>query len=269
MIFEVHKIGGSVKLAFLSIAFLFVGEVAMAKIIGKDVEYKSGADTFLGYVAYDDSLKQAQPGILVVHEWTGIGSYVKSRCEQLAKMGYIAFAPDIYGKGIRPAAGKEAGALAGKYKSDRKLLRERVKLGYDELNKFPLVNKEKLAAIGYCFGGTTILELARSGAKARGFVSFHGGLDSLNPADAKQIKGKVLVLHGADDPNVPPAQVEAFESEMRNAKVDWQLVKYGGAVHAFTNKEAGNDNSKGAAYNESADRRSWIEMEHFFSEIFK
>jgi dienelactone hydrolase len=139
----------------------------------------------------------------------------------------------------------------------------------DELKKQPQVNAQKLGAIGYCFGGTTVLELARSGADVDAFVSFHGGLSTPTPADAKRIKGKVLALHGADDPNVPPAEVAAFEEEMRKGGVDWQLVAYGGAVHSFTDWNAGNDNSKGAAYNEKADKRSWQAMKDFFAEALK
>jgi dienelactone hydrolase len=176
---------------------------------------------------------------------------------------------DIYGKGVRPKNGQEAGEQAGKFKSDRALLRARINAALDVLRKNEHVDPKRIAAIGYCFGGTTVLELARSGADIAGVVSFHGGLDTPTPADAKHIKCKVLALHGADDPYVPPAQVAAFEKEMTDAGVDWQLIKYSGAVHAFTNPEAGNDNSKGAAYNERADQRSWEAMKLFFAEIFR
>jgi dienelactone hydrolase len=137
------------------------------------------------------------------------------------------------------------------------------------LKKHPLTDPQRIAAIGYCFGGTTVLELARSGAELKGVVSFHGGLGSPTPADARNIQCKVLVLHGADDPFVPAAEVAGFEKEMRDAKVDWQLVSYGGAVHSFTDWNAGNDNSKGAAYNEKADQRSWVAMKAFFEEVLK
>jgi dienelactone hydrolase len=164
---------------------------------------------------------------------------------------------------------QEAGAQAGKYKSDRALLRQRVQAGLDTLLKQEGVDKRRVAAIGYCFGGTTALELARSGADIAGVVSFHGGLSTPTPEDAKNIKAKVLACHGADDPNVPPAEVAAFEKEMRDAKADWQLIAYGNAVHSFTDKSAGNDNSKGAAYNENADHRSWQAMKDMFAEIFR
>jgi dienelactone hydrolase len=207
--------------------------------------------------------------VLVVHQWKGLGDYEKKRSEMLAKLGYNVFAVDIYGRGIRPNNPTDAGALAGKYKADRGLLRARAQAGLEVLIKHSLTDVRRVAAIGYCFGGTTALELARSGAEVAGVVSFHGALGTPNPSDARNIKGKVLALHGADDPFVPAAEVAAFEDEMRQAKVDWQLVGYGNAVHSFTDWGAGNDNAKGAAYNEKADRRSWEAMKNFFAEIFK
>ncbi len=250
--------------------FLFVilaGLSAQAKMVTKTVEYKSESTVLEGYLAYDDGAG-VKPGIVVVHDWMGLSADTKKRAEMLAGLGYVAFAADIYGKGVRPKDATEAGQLATKYKSDVKLLRARVTAAFDYLKSQTVVNPAKLAAIGYCFGGTTALELARSGAALKGVVSFHGGLATPNPADAKNIKGRVLALHGADDPYVSAAEVTGFEKEMREAKLDWQLVAYGNAVHAFTVKAAGNDNSKGAAYNEKADRRSWIAMQEFFKEIF-
>jgi dienelactone hydrolase len=178
----------------------------------------------------------------------------------------VAFAVDIYGKGIRPSDQKAAAAEAGKYKSNRPLLRKRVRAGLDELLKNKLADSKSIAAIGYCFGGTTVIELARSGADIGGVVSFHGALDSPTPSDGKNIKCKVLALHGADDPFVPANDVAAFEDEMRSGNVDWQLVKHGGAVHSFTDWNAGHDHKTGAAYNEKADKRSWEEMKRFFAE---
>jgi len=239
-----------------------------AKIVTKTVEYQQGDTTLEGYLAYDDSLSGKRPGVLVVHQWMGLTDYEKHRAEQLAQLGYVAFCADIYGKGVRPKDTGEAGAQAGKYKSNRALLRARVNAGLDALENNELVDPSRVAAIGYCFGGTTVLELARSGANIAGVVSFHGGLDSPTPADGKNIKCKVLVCHGADDPFEKPADLAAFEDEMRQANVDWVLIKYGGAVHSFTQPMAGNDNSKGAAYNERADRRSWAAMKMFFAGIF-
>ncbi len=238
-----------------------------AEIKTENIEYKSGDVTLEGFHAYDDSASGKRPGILIVHQWKGLGDYEKKRAEMLAKLGYNVFAADIYGKGIRPSSPKEAGALAGKFKSDRALLRARVKAGLDVLEKNEMTDAKKIAAIGYCFGGTTVLELARGGADISGVVSFHGGLSSPNPTDAKNIKCKILVLHGADDPNVNP-EVPGFQEEMRKAKVDWEFVAYGNAVHSFTDWNAGSDNSRGAAYNEKADKRSWEAMKQFFAEIF-
>jgi len=235
----------------------------------KTIEYKQGDATLEGCVIYDDAVQGKRPGILVVHQWMGLTDYEKHRAEMLAQLGYVAFCADVYGKGIRPTSPKEAGSQVGKYKGDRPLLRERVNAALDELKKNELVDAKRVAAIGYCFGGTAVIELARSGADLNGIVSFHGGLDSLAPADGKNIKCKVLVCHGADDPTSSPQNVAAFESEMRDAKVDWRMIKYGGAVHAFTQPTAGNDNSKGVAYNERADKRSWEDMKLFFAEIFK
>jgi dienelactone hydrolase len=185
----------------------------------------------------------------------------------LAQLGYVAFCADIYGKGVRPKDTSEAGALAGKYKSDRALLRQRVNAALDQLKKSELVDPKRIAAIGYCFGGTTVLELALSGAEVNGVVSFHGGLDAPTPADARNIKCKVLVQAGADDPFQKPEDLDAFQKEMRDAKVDWQITFYGGAVHSFTQPDPGFSNP-GAHYNEKADKRSWQAMKDFFAEIF-
>jgi len=256
--------------AVLAIAFVF-GMVSSgrAEVKTEVLEYRHGDVVLEGYLAYDDALRGKRPGILVIHEWNGHNPYVRQRAEQLARLGYVAFALDMYGKGVRGKDAKESAALAGIYKGDRKLMRARAAAGLDVLRTRPETDPERLAAIGYCFGGTAALELARSGADLVSVVSFHGGLDTPTPGDARNIQGKVLALHGGDDPRVPPKQVEAFQEEMRNGGVDWQLVAYGGAVHSFTNPGAGSDNSKGAAYNERADRRSWEAMKAFFSETLK
>jgi len=231
------------------------------------VEYKSGGVVCEGLHVVDTAKTGKLPSVLIIHQWTGLSENEKMRANMLAKLGYNVFAADVYGKGVRPqppAAGQEA----GKYKTDRKLYRERMLAALEVLTRDSSTDPAKIAAIGYCFGGTGVIELARSGALLKGVVSFHGGLDSPSPADGKNIKGKVVALHGADDPFVPAAGVAAFEKEMKDANVDYKLVSYPGAVHAFTQKAAGNDNSKGAAYNEAADKASWEEMKSFFDRLF-
>ena len=241
---------------------------SFAKIKTEVVEYKDGDAVLEGFLAYDDANEKPRPGVLVVQDWTGVGDYVKGRAKQLAELGYVAFCADIYGKGVHPADPKECGALAGKFKGDRPMLRSRVKAGLEQLVKNPLVQKGKVAAIGYCFGGTTVLELGRSGAEVQGIVSFHGGLGTPTPEDAKNIKARVLVCHGADDPFVKADEVAAFKAEMAKGAVNYKFVAYPGAVHAFTRPDVGSDNSKGAAYNAAADKESWTEMKGFFAEIF-
>jgi len=248
---------------------LLVAGSAFAGLRTEIVQYREGDTALEGYLAYDDSIRGKRPGVLVVHEWYGLNDYARKRAEMIAGLGYIALAADIYGKGVRPKDAAEASALSGKYKSDRALLRARAKAGLDFLGRHSLVDASRLAAVGYCFGGTAVLELARSGAGLSGVVSFHGGLDSPAPGDAANITGKVLALHGADDPFVKPAEVAAFQEEMRNAGVDWQMVYYGGAVHSFTNPASGTDKSRGVAYDERADRRSWVAMINFLQEIFQ
>lgn len=261
----------------LSLALVFSvlaqTHVAKAKVVTETVQYKE-ADTVLeGLISYDTRfIKKSQklPGVVVVHDWMGVGPYVKMRAEQLAEMGYVAFVADIYGKNNRPTSQKEAAEISGKFKAgDRKLLRARAQAAFDELSKNKNVNAQKISATGYCFGGTTVLEMARAGMPLKGVVSFHGGLGSVNTSDAKNIKTKLLVLHGAIDPYVPAAEVNQFTKELDEAKVDYQFVSYSGAVHSFTHKEAGTDITKGAAYNELADQRSFVAAKNFLEEVNK
>lgn len=259
----------AMKHLFAAALSLLLVSVLGAAIHTERLEYRDGDTVLEGFVAYDDSIAGPRPGILVTHQWMGLTAYEIKRCEMLASLGYVAFAADIYGKGIRPSTSGEAGGLAGKYKSDRSLLRRRMAAGLGVLKGLKACDPAKTVAIGYCFGGTASLELARSGADLKGVVSFHGGLANPTPTDAAQIRGKVLALHGADDPFVSVAEVAGFEKEMRDGKCDWQLVSYGGAVHSFTHWTAGSDNSKGAAYNEKADARSWKAMKGFFEELFR
>jgi dienelactone hydrolase len=231
-----------------------------AKLVQSTVDYTDEKGAQLeGYVAYDDSSTSPKPGILVVHDWRGLTDTTKKRADMLAGLGYVAFAADIYGKGVRPQSIPEYGQLATMYKSDRAVYRMRLRAGLAE---------PKLAAIGYCFGGTGVIELARDGADVAGVVSFHGGLDSPTPQDGKNIKGKVLALCGADDPMESATDFAAFETELRENKVDYQIVKYGHAMHAFTDPGVDALNLNGAKYNAEADKRSWQAMKDFFNELF-
>jgi dienelactone hydrolase len=250
---------------------VFYLNTAQAELVEKTVSYEKDGVTMEGFHVYDDSVSERRPAVLVIHQWTGLSDNEKQRARMLAQMGCNVFAADIYGKGVRPDNAADAGKLAGKFKSDRALYRSRLMAGLEVLRNDERTDETKMAAIGYCFGGTGVLEMARAGAPLAGVVSFHGGLDAVDGLAAKTdaVKSKVLVLHGADDPYVPAEQVSAFQKEFTDAKADWQMVFYSGAVHAFTQKSAGDDPSKGAAYNATADRRSWQAMKFFFAETLE
>ena len=249
------------------IAVVLLAAPAGAELRSKLVEYKDGNTVLQGYAVWDDGFKDKRPGILVAHEWWGFGPYVKRRADMLAKLGYTAFALDMYGKGVYAKDHEQAGKLAGAFLNERTAMRRRAMLGLDQLKKLPYVDESKLAAIGYCFGGTTVLELARMGAPLRGVASFHGNLATPTPATEKP-KAKIAVFQGGDDQMTMPA-LPAFEDEMRKAGADWEATVYGGAVHSFTVAEAGSDNSKGMAYNKEADERSWKALQDFLAEVFR
>jgi dienelactone hydrolase len=258
-------------LGYLTMAVFSLALAARAsgELYTDSVEYKQGDTVLEGYLAYDDSFPGKRAGILVVHEWWGLNDYIRQRAQQLARMGYIVFAVDMYGKGVRPKTVEEAAKQSSIYNNDRALMRERARAGLDVLRDVQLTDRARIVAIGYCFGGGVVLELARSGANLRGVVSFHGTLGTPHPEDASNIKGAVLVMQGALDPYVTGKDLAAFEEEMTKGGVDWQAVIYGGAVHSFTNPASGDDPSKGVAYNEKADRRSWKAMKDFFGEVLK
>jgi dienelactone hydrolase len=251
-----------------ALAVLTGGATAFAALKTEIIDYKHGDVRLEGYLAYDDSQTGKRPGVLVCHEWWGLNAYARKRADQLAGLGYVAFALDMYGEGVLAKDAKEAGERAAGFKKDRYLMRARAMAGLDVLRRHPKVDADNLAAIGYCFGGTTALELARAGADLKGVVSFHGGLDTPDPADAKRIRAKILVLTGEDDPVVPKEQAAAFEDEMKKAAIDYKIVRYPGAVHGFTNPANGDDPKKGVAYNKDADEKSWEELKTFFGKIF-
>ncbi len=235
----------------------------------KTVTYRIGNDTFEGCVSRPVKVEGKIPGVLVAHDWTGYGPFPKARAEQLAKMGYVALALDMYGQGIHAKSPEEAGKLAGAFYQDPAKFRVRSQAALAELLKQPGVDPERVGAIGFCFGGATVLELARSGANVRGVVTFHGSLKTASPAEPGAIKAReILVLHGSRDPLVPPADVAGLMTEMNTAKVPFRLVAYPDAVHAFTNPEAGSDPSKPTAYNAEAAEAAYGEMSAFFARLF-
>jgi len=243
--------------------------VAEGKLFARPVEYLDEDQMLKGYIAYDPSNTEKRPCVVVVHEWYGLNDYSKRRARQLAGMGYVAFAADMYGNGMVAAGREQAAKLAGQVRSDRALMRRRAAAALAVLKADPRVDPGRIAAIGYCFGGGCVLELARSGAALAGVVSFHGNLDTPHPEATEKPKAAILVCHGAADPHVPPESLNAFVREMNRCAADWQLNMYGGAVHAFTNPDSGVDPSKGAAYNAEADRRSWNDMLAFFARVFR
>ncbi len=248
---------------------MFLASESGASVKTEVVEYKQGNTVLEGYLAYDDAIRGVRPGVLIIHEWWGQSPYERKRAEQLAQLGYVAFALDMYGKGKRTGDPSEAGKMSGEFKNNRALARERFDAGLDVLRKNPFTDKKRIAAIGYCFGGTVVLEMARAGEDLAGVVSFHGLLAPSEPAKPGAVKARILALAGGDDPFVPASQVAAFEDEMRKAGADWQVDVYGGAEHSFTNPDSGGYGLKGAKYNEAADKRSWEAMKLFFSEIFR
>lgn len=244
---------------FIFMPFAHAGEV---------VYYKDGDLTLEGYLAKPDpsAFSGKRPVVLVIHQWKGLGDYEKKRAEMLAEQGYVAFALDMYGQGVRPKEMADSAAESSKYKNNPELARSRSKAALDYIKTIPDVDGEKIAAIGYCFGGTMALEMARAGFDLAGVVSFHGGLSTQAPAQENAILGAVQVHHGADDPLVSQDEVLAFQEEMRESKADWHFISYANAVHAFTEKEAGSDPSNGVAYNEKADIRSWAYTLKFLEE---
>lgn len=253
-------------------AFLVVSTsfplLARAEIHTQSIDYQQGGVALEGYLAYDDSISGKRPGVLIFPEWWGLTDYPKHRAEQLAKLGYIAFAVDMYGKGVVADNPQEAGQSMAPFESDRSLARQRALAGLDVLRQQPQCDTSKIAAIGYCFGGLVALELARAGTDLACVVSFHGNLTNPHPDQDQPIKAKILVCTGADDAFVPPQQVADFMDEMRTAGVDYQIISYSGAHHAFTNPDADKFGIKNIAYNANADRRSWAAMQAFFDECF-
>ncbi len=239
-----------------------------AEIVTEAITYEHDGTQLEGLFAYDNTKPGPQPGVIVVHDWKGYkgaNGFEADRVRQLAELGYVALAIDVYGQGVRPTTNDEAGAEAGKWYADRARFAARVAAGLDRLKQHDRVNPEATGAIGFCFGGTAVLELARSGAEVTAVVSFHGNLDTPKP-DASNVTASVLALHGAIDPYVSAEARESFETEMEAAGVDWQLITYGGAVHSFTNPAAQGGIASGAQYDAVVAGRAYQAMTDFFNE---
>lgn len=232
------------------------------------IEYQDGDTILEGYIAWDDSISGPRPAVLVGHDWTGRRDFATGKAEEMARLGYVGFALDMYGKGVFGADGDVEGntALMGPLAGDRAALRARMMAALEVVRGLDVVDASKVGAMGYCFGGMCVLELARAGADVGGVISIHG---IFSPGDVpnEKITAKVLCLHGQDDPMVPPEQVLDFENEMSAAGADWQVHAYGGTMHAFTNPHA-NDPGFGTVYNPVADKRATQSIQNFFDEIF-
>jgi dienelactone hydrolase len=259
------------SLSALCLAAILCAPDAGAALVRKAHTYKLADTTFAGYLIYDNTSQKLQPGLVLVPNWMGINEPNLLQAEKVAGMGYVVFVADLYGEKIRPKNAEDAGKAAGAVKSDRALMRARMNAALAQLlaaskSAKAALDEKHLGAIGFCFGGTSALELGRSGAKVQGVVSFHGGLAASAAYDASKVGSAFLALHGADDPYVPKAEVDSFSEEMRKNGFNWELVSYGGAVHSFTDVTASN---KGQSdYNEKVATRAYARMRDFFTEVF-
>jgi len=251
-----------------TLIFCVVMMSCIAQTTLKPVAYNDGTQKLNGLSIAPKLQTKKKAGVLILPAWKGIDAHAKESAEQLAKLGYYAFVADIYGEGNYPKNTEEAGKQASYYKSHIDEYRNRMKLALEQLIKAG-ADANNIVVIGYCFGGTGALEAARANMKIKGIVSFHGGLARDTTNSISPIIPKVLVCHGADDFFIPQEEIISFQQEMRDSKADWQMIYYANAVHAFTDKSVGNDNSKGVAYNEKAAKRSWKAMLDFFNEMLK
>jgi dienelactone hydrolase len=260
------------KLSILAWIFIILSpSLSHAEIIGKAIEYSTGNSTLKGYLAYDNTFKGKRPGVLVVHEWWGLTDYPKKRADMLASLGYVAFAADMYGDGKTAENPGDAQKYAGESMKDMSLLKAKFLAGVDLLKKNEFVDSTRIAAIGYCYGGGVVLNMARDGIDLKGVVSFHGSLSTAKTAQKGSIKTKILVCNGGADKFISQSDIANFKQEMKTAGVDFRFLSYKGATHAFTNPAAtdlGKKFNMPIAYNKKADMKSWKEMRNFFKTIF-
>ncbi|MCB1164587.1 MAG: dienelactone hydrolase family protein [Leptospiraceae bacterium] len=271
--YKKHRMGrlGLLAMAAMLMVSLSSGACkADPKVVGKDLEYQQDGKPYLGYVAVDENKEGKRPGILLIHEWTGLGDYVKSRADQLAAMGYTVFAMDMYGKGIRAQNHDEAAKLMTQYNEDRPLMRSRMEKALEILKSQATVDGDRIAVIGYCFGGGAAIEFALTGADVDAVVSFHGVLGSPNlEKDAGKIKAAMQIHQGADDGFVPKETIETLKKTLDEANVNYTFFSYPGAVHGFTRPTAGSDKSTGIAYDPEADKLSWKRMTEFLEKTLE
>ncbi|MCE5194285.1 MAG: dienelactone hydrolase family protein [Nitrospiraceae bacterium] len=264
-----------ILILLFAISFLLIlTGLAFAKpdIEGKEVSYKDGEVVMKGYIAYDKNIKGKKPGVLIVHEWWGLNEFSKKRARMLAEMGYTALALDMYGNGKQLMHPDDAKKFSSELFKNFDTAKLRFNSALEFLKKQTTVNSEKIAAIGFCFGGSIVLNMAREGIDLKGVASFHGGLAPVKPAQKGIVKAKILVLHGADDTFATKEQIESFKKEMKDAGVNYKFISYPGAIHSFTNPDADMYAKKfnmKVAYNENADKKSWKELEKFLKSIFK
>lgn len=261
----------SKRTLFCLIFLLAAFGTAQGAVVGEEVTYKAGEVELKGYLAYDDALAVKRPGVIVVHEWWGHNAYVRARAEKLAAAGYVALAVDMYGDGKVAAHPDEAGKFASEVRGNLPMARNRFQAGLELLKANPFTDPAKIAAIGYCFGGGVVLQMARDGLELKGVVSFHGSLDSGEPAQPGAVKAEILVFNGGADKFIPPEAIQAFIKEMIAAEADFSFHSLPGAQHSFTNPaadELGKKYNLPLAYQEKADKESWREMLGFFSRIF-
>ena len=258
-----------VRILVVVTGWLLLVASAQADVQTKKIAYKHGDLECQGYLVWDDAVKGPRPGVLVVHEWWGLNDYARGRAEQLAKLGYVAFAADMYGEGKVTEHPKEAGEMAAKVRANVKDWRKRAEKALDVLKAQPQCDKTKLAAIGYCFGGSTALQLAYSGADLKAVATFHAALPAPAAEEAKQIKATILVCNGADDKFIPDQAIKSFREALDKAGVKYEFVSYPGAVHSFTVPDADKHQNPGMKYNKSADEDSWKRMVTLFADKFK
>jgi len=256
------------RLLIILASIVLWGSVAQGAVMTKTISYQEDGASLQGYLAYDNALKGKRPGVLVVHEWWGLNDYARKRATQLAAMGYVAFALDMYGKDKVADHPEQAKEFMKKVTQNVDTWQKRVLAGLEILKKQPNTDSNRIAAIGYCFGGSTVQQLAYSGADIRGIVSFHGSLIPPTESAVKQTKAKILICHGASDPYTKPEALPTYLTTMNASGIDWKMSIYAHAKHAFTNPDADNYGMAALGYNRTADRRSWEDMKQFFNEIF-